>query len=311
MIVFGPIPSRRLGRSLGINNIPPKICSYSCVYCQIGLTNSMSFRRQAFFPPDEISDEAAERISELRRANERIDYLSFVPDGEPTLDVNLGVTIEKLKKFCIKIAVITNASLIWDRGVRSDLMNADWVSLKIDSVDEQVWRKINRPHGSLHLDTIMDGAIGFSRSFKGTLVTETMLVRGMNDTEDSIRRTSGFIARLTPSKSYILVPTRPPAETWVESPDEGALNTAYQIFNDAAGNAELLAYDDGRNFTYSGNAEEELMGILAVHPMSEEAVREFLLKSDSQEDLLDKLLDNKVIKGVVYSGRRFYLRNFH
>ncbi len=169
--LFGPIPSRRLGRSLGINNIPPKVCSYSCVYCQIGLTNSMSYRRQSFFTPDDIFDEAAARIAELSRANERIDYLSFVPDGEPTLDINLGKTIDKLKKFGIKIAVITNASLIWDRDVRSGLMNADWVSLKIDSVDEEVWRKIDRPHGSLHLDAIMDGAIEFSRAFKGMLVT--------------------------------------------------------------------------------------------------------------------------------------------
>ena len=149
MIAFGPIPSRRLGRSLGINNIPPKVCSYSCVYCQVGITDSMSVHRRNFFPPEEIFDEVKNRVSQLRDADENIDYLSFVPDGEPTLDINLGRTIEKLKTFAIRIAVITNSSLLWDDTVKRDLMHADWICLKIDSVRNNIWHKINRPHTRL------------------------------------------------------------------------------------------------------------------------------------------------------------------
>ncbi len=110
-LLFGPIPSRRLGSSLGINSIPPKICSYSCVYCQIGLTNSLMIKRREFFTPAEIYRRAEAGIDELRIANQSIDYLTFVPDGEPSLDINIGATIEKLKPFGIKIAVITNASM--------------------------------------------------------------------------------------------------------------------------------------------------------------------------------------------------------
>ena len=136
-VVFGPIPSRRLGRSLGVNNIPPKICSYSCVYCQVGLTDSMSIQRKEFYPPTEIVNEILEKVEQLKKSDETIDYISFVPDGEPTLDVNLGKEIQLIKPLGINVAVITNSSLLWDKDVRDDLILADWVSVKIDTVDNR------------------------------------------------------------------------------------------------------------------------------------------------------------------------------
>ncbi len=307
-LLFGPIPSRRLGRSLGINNIPPKTCSYSCVYCQIGRTNSLMLNRKEFFTPGEIYNQAEAKISELRRAEQRIDYLTFVPDGEPTLDINLGTTIEGLKAFGIKIAVITNASLLWDREVRNSLTNADWVSLKIDSVDEDAWKKINRAHGSLRLNQILEGAIDFSSSFRGTLVTETMLVKGVNDPVGLLRQAAGFIAGLRPSKAYVLVHTRPPAETWVLPPDEERLNVAYQIYSERIKNVELLVYTEGTNFTFTSDVEKELLSILAVHPMSTEAVREFLEKARTGWRLIDKLIASQVVKQIEYSGRSYIIR---
>lgn len=308
-ILFGPIPSRRLGRSLGINNIPPKTCTYSCIYCQIGKTNSMAIHRQAFFSPDEILNEASERISTLRERGEVVDYLTFVPDGEPTLDIHLGETIEKLKVFGIKVAVITNSSLIWDRSVRSDLMKADWVSLKIDSTDEETWKRIDRPFGTLKLEDIQNGASDFSRTFKGTLVTETMLVKGINDSTHILQQVSSFVASLHPFKAYILVPTRPPAEAWVQAPDEERLNIAYQIFSERVDSVELLAYYEGTNFTLTGDVEKDLLDILAVHPMSHEAVREFIDKSGSGWNLMDRLMAGQIVKQVEYSGRLYYVRN--
>lgn len=309
--LFGPIPSRRLGRSLGINNIPPKTCSYSCVYCQIGLTNSLIFKRKRFFTPEEIYRQVAAKISELSRAKKRIDYLTFVPDGEPTLDVNLGRTIEKLKAFGIKVAVITNASLIWDWEVRNDLTNADWVSLKVDCIDERVWKKIDRPHGSLRLSPILEGAVDFSRSFGGTLVTETMLVKGLNDSGDLLWQTSGFIAELRPSKAYILVPTRPPAESWVVPPDEERLNVAYQIYGERIKNVELLVSSEGTDFTFMSDVERELLGILAVHPMTTAAVRDFLDKSGTSWKLIKRLIADKIVKEMKYSGNSYLLKTLN
>ena len=136
MIAFGPVPSRRLGRSLGINNIPPKVCSYSCAYCQVGKTIQMEAQRRPYYSPQEIYEEVKEKVESSRSQGLAIDYLTFVPDGEPTLDANLGKEIDMLKPLGIKMAVISNASLIWDESVREDLKKADWVSVKVDALDE-------------------------------------------------------------------------------------------------------------------------------------------------------------------------------
>ena len=128
MIAFGPVPSRRLGRSLGINNIPPKVCTYSCVYCQLGRTIKMKVERGAFYEPDEILQDVHDKVEKAREAGEVIDYLTFVPDGEPTLDINFGREIELLRPLGIKIAVITNSSLIWREDVREALMKAERIA---------------------------------------------------------------------------------------------------------------------------------------------------------------------------------------
>ncbi len=168
MIVFGVVPSRRLGWSLGINNIPPKICSYSCVYCQLGRTPQMHLIRQAFFEPEQIFRDVKKKLHGLK---EKVDYLTFVPDGEPTLDVNLGKIIELLKTFGTKIAVLTNGSLISNRAVREDLAKADLVSLKVDAINENIWRRIDRPHGLLKLNQILEGILDFADIFNGKIIT--------------------------------------------------------------------------------------------------------------------------------------------
>ena len=307
MIVFGPIPSRRLGRSLGVNNIPPKHCTYSCVYCQAGLTNHMTTTVRSFYTPNKIFNEVWDKIKKLKSAGEKVDYITFVPDGEPTLDINLGITIEKLKTLGIKIAVITNSSLIYDKNIRDELTLADWISLKIDTVYTSVWKKINRPYGSLRLAKILEGIIEFAWEFKGELVTETMLVKGINDGSDSLYKTAEFIKGIKPGKAFILAPTRPPAEQGIESPDEKKLNAAYQIFNDLNIPTELLIYNEGRNFTYSSNAEKELLSILAVHPMRKDAVEEFLVKSKNNWDFIESLINNDKIKEVYYNNNSYFI----
>jgi wyosine [tRNA(Phe)-imidazoG37] synthetase (radical SAM superfamily) len=309
MIVFGPIPSRRLGRSLGVNNIPPKICSYSCVYCQVGLTDSMSIERKEFYSHDEIVKEVSEKVKQLQSANEQIDYITFVPDGEPTLDINLGKEIQLLKPLGIKIAVITNSSQLLDKEVREDLLLADWVSVKIDSVDDKIWRKINRPYGKLDLLKILTGIKNFRHSFRGTFVTETMLVNGINDNEDSLISTAEFISNLKPDKSYILVPTRPPAEKFVEPPLEEKQNEAYQLFNSRINNVGLLTGAGDVDFTYSSDVEKELLGILAVHPMSFEATESFLSKAKADWQLIESLIHKNILKEVEYSKNKFLVRN--
>jgi wyosine [tRNA(Phe)-imidazoG37] synthetase (radical SAM superfamily) len=161
-IVFGPVPSRRLGRSLGIDNIPPKVCSYSCAYCQVGPTADRDIRPRAFYPPGEIVAAVAERVALSASRGERIDHLTVVPDGEPTLDAHLGEVLQGLRPLGIPTAVISNGSLWWQPGVRDALREADWVSAKVDAVTEGTWRRINRPDPRLRLETVLEGVATFA-----------------------------------------------------------------------------------------------------------------------------------------------------
>ena len=307
-LAFGPVPSRRLGRSIGINNIPPKVCTYACVYCQLGRTPRMTIDRQVFYPVEEITQRVREKVAQVREAHERIDYLTFVPDGEPTLDVNLGDEIEQLKPLGIPIAVISNSSLIWRPEVREALQRADWVSLKMDAVRPTSWHAIDRPHGRLKLEHILDGALAFREIFQGTLVTETMLVRGINDNEADGQALAEFLARLRPDVAYLSVPTRPPAEPWVRPPEEAALNRLFQMLSEHLLRVEYLIGYEGNAFVSTGDVEQDLLSILSVHPMREDAVQAFLAKSHADWSAVRRLLAEGKIVGTTYRGKRFYLR---
>lgn len=313
MIAFGPVPSRRLGRSLGINNIPPKVCTYSCVYCQLGRTRKMQADRRAFYPPDEILKDVERKVESASEVEESIDYLTFVPDGEPTLDAHLGREIALLKPLGIKIAVITNASLIGREDVREGLMKADWVSLKVDSTKEDVWRKINRPQGTLQLPSILDGMLEFAKAYGGKprcgeLATETMLVEGVNDGDDHLKEVADFLAQLGPATAYLSIPTRPPAERWVQPPSEEAINRAYQILSTSVDQVEYLIGYEGNAFAFTGNVEEDLLSITAVHPMREEAVNEFLSRARADWPIVYKLVEENQLVETAYGGKRFYVR---
>jgi len=308
MITFGPVPSRRLGRSLGINNIPPKICTYSCVYCQLGKTLKMQVEEEVFYKKEKISQDVANKIKEVKKREEIIDYLSFVPDGEPTLDINLGEEIKLLKPLGIKIAVISNASLIWKKNIQDNLQEADWVSMKIDAVTEKIWRMVNRPYRTLKLDKILQGILEFSRIFKGELTTETMLIDNINDTSEEIQKIADFIAKLKPKKSYIAIPIRPPAEKWVKPATESIINMAYQTFIDKSFRTEYLIGYEGDAFASTGNIEDDLLSITSVHPMREEAVKKFLQKAGANWKTIEKLKKEDKLVETKFKEHKFYIR---
>jgi len=308
MRVFGPVPSRRLGSSLGINNIPPKVCTYSCIYCQIGKTITFQCERQAFYEPDDLAREVKEKVNELKKRDTKIDYLSFVPDGEPTLDINLGKIIERIRPLHIKIAVITNGSLIHRKDVREDLRKADLVSLKLDAVTRKHWLRTDRPHKSLDLKAILDGMLAFKAIFKGEIITETMLLKGMNDSYEEIRKIADFLKLLKPTKSYISIPTRPTAVKGILPASDEALNIAYQIFTQNVDTVEYIIGYEGNEFGFSGNVEEDLLGITSVHPMREEAVREYLKKAGADWHVITDLIQRGSLVELAYQGKNFYMR---
>jgi wyosine [tRNA(Phe)-imidazoG37] synthetase (radical SAM superfamily) len=309
-VAFGPVPSRRLGRSLGINNIPPKNCSYACVYCQVGKTRNMTASRKTFYKPEDIFEQVKNKVNEATKRNEPIDYLTFVADGEPTLDANLGKEISLLKQIGIPIAVITNSSLIWQNDTKEDLLEADFVSLKVDSVNEKLWRRINRPHKDLKLNTILEGVSDFANEFNGTIVSETMLIDGI-DYGDEFEKIAGFLKQLKRLDSvYLAIPTRPPTERWVTATKEETVNEAFQVFAEKLGvnKLEYLIGYEGNAFSFTGRVEEDLLSITSVHPMREEAVREFLKKTDASWLIIEKLLLEDKLVELEYDGKVYYMR---
>jgi len=310
LTIFGPVPSRRLGRSLGVNNIPPKRCSYSCAYCQVGSTQNPESQRRTFYDPQDIFLGVNRRLEILRLNGEHVDFLSFVPDGEPTLDLHLGRAIDLLKPLGVPIAVISNASLIDREEVRRDLGKADWVSLKVDEVSERSWRRLNRPHRSLKLLSILEGMLRFRDSFPGRLVTETMLVAGCNDGEKDLDETAHFLERLKPAVVYLSIPTRPPDEYWVRAPKEGDVITAYQLIASRGLSVELLTGSEGDAFSGGGNAAEDILAIAAVHPMRRKAVEGLLKRSGSGWPLVLALLEEGRLVEVEYRGETYYARRF-
>lgn len=309
-IAFGPVPSRRLGRSVGINNIPPKVCSYSCVYCQVGVTPSPQLEPRAVYPPDEVAARVSTHVAGVRARGDRIDYLTFVPDGEPTLDAGLGRAIALLRPLGIPVAVISNGSLAWRPEVRDALREADWVSVKVDSVDDPVWSRVNRPAEHLGLAQVLGGIRALADGFPGRLVSETMLVAGLNDRPEAVARVGAFLHEIGISTAYLAIPTRPPAEPWVRTPDEHAVTRAYQALSASVPHVEYLIGYEGDEFAASGDARADLLAITAVHPLRESAVGLLLARSGSGWDVVQRLLEEGLLRTVDHEGVRFYVRRF-
>jgi wyosine [tRNA(Phe)-imidazoG37] synthetase (radical SAM superfamily) len=310
MISFGPIPSRRLGKSLGVNNITSiKVCTYSCVYCQVGLTHQFSATRQTFYDPSVIYREVKQHLEKLDKKDSP-DFLTFVSNGEPTLDINLGKSIGLLKNLGIPVAVITNASLLSDPKVRADLKQADWVSVKVDSGDERIWKKINRPHPAIQFEKYIQGIFDFSKEYTGRLVTETMLVSALNDTEELLTQTAKLVSLIQPAMAYISIPTRPPAIKTVVSPDGDIINKAYQIFREASIETDLILGFEGTDTGFTGNAFEDIINICSVHPIREDTMEELLMKNKANATTLSTLLHNNLIQQVEYRSKKYYIRKF-
>lgn len=308
MITFGPIPSRRLGSSLGINNVPDKLCSYGCVYCQAGRTSELTIKRGIFYAPQDVLREVQKHLRILARQGTPVDYLSLVPNGEPTLDLNLKETLRKLKTLGFPLAVFTNGTQLSDPEVVEALQTADWVSLKLDTVDEQTWQRLNRPFGKLRLDKLLSAMLGFAGVFRGILTTETMLVKGLNDNPGQWDGVGAFLQRLQPDKSYLAVPCRPPAEEWVVPPEAQCVRAAWRRLRRYQRNLEFLGRERAEAPGTTGFAEADLLATTAVQPLREDAVEKLLHNDHAHWDVIHRLIAEGKLREVRYCGKRYYVR---
>ena len=268
----------------------------------------MDHERREYYKPETVIEAVKDKVNKVHQAGERIDYLTFVPDGESTLDIHLGHEIREIKQLGIPIAIITNSSTIdrWD--VRRELKEVDLVSVKVDSVIREIWKKVDRPHKALDLDKILEGLQIFARDYKGKLITETMLIDGVNDGKENLEKTARFIAGLNPDTAYVSIPTRPPARTDVKPAGEEAINEAFQIFSEQIDRVEMLLGYEGNAFAHSGDTENDILSITAVHPMREDAMEEFLRKDQKDWNLIEKLVNEDKLLETEFQGKKFYLR---
>jgi wyosine [tRNA(Phe)-imidazoG37] synthetase (radical SAM superfamily) len=206
-LIYGPVPSRRLGFSLGVDIIPYKVCPYNCIYCQLGKTTNKTLRRKSYVSPAIVIKGIKAAISE----NKKIDYITFSGSGEPTLNKDLGILIQKTKKITsIQVAVLTNGSLLWRKSVREDLALTDLVVPSLDAVSAAVFKKINSPAKGLNIKKVLDGIKKFAENFKGEIRLEIMLVKGINDSEKEIKKINEFIKDLEINKIELNTVIRPP-----------------------------------------------------------------------------------------------------
>jgi len=303
--VFGPVPSRRLGRSLGVDPVPFKTCNWNCVYCQLGFTRKLVHERREFFPPEEA-------VAEVRSALEAkngggVDWISFVGSGETTLHAGLGRMIRDVKAMtAIPVAVLTNGSLLYRKDVRDDLRHADAVLPTVDAGTEDLYLRLNRPHKEATFDRLIDGLVAFRRVYKGQLWVEVMLVKGVNDTPDALRDLAAVLRRVRPDAVHLNLPTRPPAEPWVEpSGEEGLVRAEYFLGDIAAPVPETtVPLEVWRN----GDPVGELVEVIERHPLAEEDLWRLLEERapERSAEILDRLGRDPRVRLVARYGRRFW-----
>ncbi len=303
--VYGPVPSRRLGRSLGIDPIPSKTCNYQCIYCQLGKTTNLTNERKDFYPKEEIYKEMEESIN-INKG--KFDYITFVGSGEPTLCKSLGKLILKAKKLSKKpICVITNGSLLYNDDVKDELMFSDVVLPTLDAGDEKGFIKINRPHPSIKYENMIQGYIDFRTKFSGKFWIEVMLMKGINDSKEELVKIKNQLDLINPDRIDINVPIRPPTESSVQIPDKNV----FPVLNDVFGDYNNINFPERGKFSvFSTDFEMELKNLLERHPMRQEQIFEtFCSKRFNEQDLLlqlNTLASQDKIKKIIYNNQTFW-----
>ncbi len=303
--VFGPVPSRRLGSSLGIDTIPLKTCNWNCVYCQLGRTQPLTNQRKEYYPREEILAEVAAALSAPER--KEIDWLTFVGSGEPLLHASMGWLLQGVKRLTdLPVAVITNGSLLYLPDTRQDLLLADAVLPTLDAGSYKLYRQINRPHPEATFERLVDGLTAFRREYSGKLWLEVMLIRGLNDRAEALWDLARTIQLIRPDRIHLNLPTRPPAETWVQPPDREALLQASAIL----GKTAKIVLPAMGEFDLSGreNVVEAILAIVARHPMRQrELERALNLWSPGEvEHALAELASSGQAQIVERYGERFW-----
>ena len=263
--IFGPVPSRRLGRSLGVDLVPFKTCSYDCIYCQLGRTTNKTTQRKEWVPIDRVIKQLSSKL------DSKPDYITLSGSGEPTLFSRLEELISRIKGITdIPVAVLTNGSLLWLPEIRNALKSADMVVPSLDAGSSQIFQYVNRPHSDITFSKMLDGLVKFRDEYSGKYWLEVFLLAGVTTTETEINRLKTCISSIQPDKVQVNTVTRPPAEGFAEAVPQKQLQIITEKLYEKA---EVIAdYSDVHKQQDFSSQREDVLTLLKRRPCSVEDI---------------------------------------
>ena len=303
--LFGPVLSRRLGISLGVDLVPHKTCSLDCVYCECGATTHLTLQRKEYVAVERVKDELNRYLSR----NEKIDHITFSGSGEPTLNAGIGEIIEFLKKDhpAYKVALLTNSTLFDQPQVRRQVKGADVIMASLDAATEDCFKQINRPHPDLDLKRMVAGLAALRQEFPGRLLLEYFLVKDCNDFDDHLRRIKDIFAQIEADGILLNTLDRPAPETWVQPVGANQLETISDFFE----NTEVITYSTQRaaGMKQHGDLTERLVDTVRRRPYTVLDVSQIMgVNVETLQPMLDRLVASKQLvirqmdRGIFYTA---------
>lgn len=303
--IFGPVPSRRLGRSLGVDLVPNKVCSLNCIYCQVGPTTNQTLVRSEYAPASEI-------LKELKNYFEKglgpvPDVITFSGSGEPTLNSKIGELIIRTKRLFPKIpvSVLTNGTLLWDPQVRHELKSADIVIPSLDAATEETFLKVNRPHPNLKLEDVIKGLFAFKKIYSGELWVEVLLVKNFNDLPQELKAIKEILDKLKPDKIQLNTVVRPPQESWALPLERERMEKICAIFGSRC---EIIAGFERKELSSNiPDLKRAIVEIVKRRSVTDEDISESLgVDINEVKTALNELINEKSIKKVSFHNKIFY-----
>ena len=299
--IFGPVPSRRLGLSLGIDLVPHKTCNFNCIYCECGKTTNLTNKREEFFPLNEILNELKLYLTNF---SGKLDYITFSGSGEPLLYSKIENIVAFLKKNFpeYKLALLTNGALLSDENIIKEVKDVDLIIPSLDAVSDKIFKKVNRPHLSLNIEKILDGLVNLRKIYKGKIYLEIFFVKGINDSEKELVKLKKASEKINPDKIHLNTVDRPPAEPFVKPVSLKKLKEIEIFFGDKA---EIAIRSDTP--AYSSINISLIKNCLKRRPLTlDDLIKISGLTVNEINKILRELEKKEEIKRVNHNGLIFY-----
>ena len=305
--VFGPVSSKRLGQSLGVDLLPPKSCTWNCLYCQLGKTRNFVTERQEFFPREEILDEIRQALT----VNKGLDWITFVGSGETMLYQGIGWLVAEVKKLtAVPVAIITNGSLFYQPEVREELLQADAVLPSVNAGSESLSLQIDRPAGGLTFRQHVEGLVAFRKEYKGRLWIEVMLLGGINDSDEALHDLAAVVKEINPDMVHLVLPTRPAPEQKICLPSDERIERAIAILSEVTtvvnplkGNMDLRSAPD---------LLKAVTDIITRHPVQQRELQKAIADcfdgaSEMEMAFMQEMLATDSFKLVEHGGEPYWV----